>query len=103
MTTLTAVLQEDRRLVILRTLSEVPTYNLNEGILKRALQEIGHPETTSSLVRADIQFLEQHGLVQVKKLAMPSGELWVVHLLDAGNDVANGVAHDGVAKRTPGN
>jgi hypothetical protein len=100
--TLTEVMQKDRRLVILRTLSEVPEYNLNESILRQALREIGHPETTRDMVRADIQFLEQHGLVRVRKLDVPSGELWVVTLLEAGNDVANGTPHEGVARRSPG-
>jgi hypothetical protein len=100
---LTEVMQGDRRLVILRTLSEVPEYRLNEGILRQALKEIGHPETTKDLVRADLQFLASHNLVQIQKMAMESGELWVVKLLENGNDVANGAAHEGIARRTPGN
>jgi hypothetical protein len=98
---LTVVLQEDRRLVILRTLSEVPSFTLNEGILRTALRQIGHPEETKDLVRADIQFLADHGLVRIETLAMPSGDLWVVHLLDAGQEVADGRAHPGVARRKP--
>jgi len=31
-------------------------------------------------------------------MAMDSGELWVVKLLESGNDVANGTAHEGVAR-----
>ena len=101
MTPLTDVLMKDRRLVILRTLSE-SNYVLNEGILRQALARIGHPEAAKDLVRADMQFLETHGLIRVEKLPMPSGELWVAHLEEAGLDVANGQPHEGVARRTPG-
>jgi hypothetical protein len=101
--TLTEVMQQDRRLVVLRTLSEVPEFRLNESILRQALREIGHPEATKELVRADIQFLAQHNLVRIEKLSMESGELWLVKLLDGGMDVANGTPHEGVARRSPGN
>ena len=100
---LAEVLMRDRRLVILRTLSEVQQFSSNEGILRQALQQIGHPEASKDLVRADLEFLERHSLVRVEKLPMPSGELWVAHLLDDGLEVANGRAHEGVARRTPGN
>ena len=100
---LSRILQEDRRLVILRTLSEVPEFSLNEGVLKRALVDVGHPETTQEMVRADLQFLEQSTLVRLSMLQMPSGALWVATLLERGMAVANGTRHEGVATRTPGN
>ena len=96
------VLMKDRRLVVLRTLSEVQAYSLNEGVLRQALVSIGHSEAAKDLIRADLQFLAAHGLIRIEKLAMPSGELWVAHLLDGGLDVANGQPHEGVARRTPG-
>lgn len=99
---LTEVLTKDRRLVILRTLSEVAAYSSNEGVLRQALHHIGHPEANKDLIRADLSFLERHGLVRVERLPMPSGELWVAHLLDDGLEVANGRPHEGVARRTPG-
>jgi hypothetical protein len=99
---LTEVLMKDRRLVVLRTLSEVQAYSLNEGVLRQALHSIGHFEAGKDIIRADLQFLEQHALIRIEKMPMPSGELWVAHLLDAGLDVANGQAHEGVARRTPG-
>lgn len=96
------VLQRDRRLVILRTLSEMQTYSLNEGVLRQALDHIGHPEASKEIVREDLNFLERHTLVRIEKLPMPSGELWVAKLLDDGLAVANGRAHEGIARRTPG-
>jgi hypothetical protein len=97
---LTEVLMKDRRLVVLGTLSKMQA--LNEGVLRQALVSIGHSEAARDLIRADLQFLENHGLIRVEKLPMPSGELWVAHLLEAGLDVANGQPHEGVARRTPG-
>ncbi len=99
-TPLRDVLEQDRRLVILRTLAD-GGYALNEGVLRQALQRIGHPEATRDLIRADAEFLARHGLVRVEKLPMPSGELWVAHLTEAGLDVAGGQPHEGVARRTP--
>ncbi len=96
------VLQKDRRLVILRTLSEVEGYSSNEGVLRQALHHIGHPEASRDMIREDLSFLERHTLIRVEKLPMPSGELWVAHLLDDGLSVANGRPHEGVARRTPG-
>lgn len=99
---LTEVFAKDRRLVILRTLSEVDAFSSNEGVLRQALNHIGHPEATKDLVRADLEFLGRHGLIRIDRLSMPSGDLWVAHLLDDGLAVANGRAHEGVARRTPG-
>lgn len=96
------VLTRDRRLVILRTLSEVQAFSSNEGVLRQALHHIGHPEASKDLVRGDLAFLERHGLVRIERLPMPSGELLVAHLTDDGLEVANGRAHEGVARRTPG-
>ena len=99
---LTEVLTKDRRLVILRTLSEVEAYSSNEGVLRQALHHIGHPEASKDLIRADLEFMARHGLLRIEKLPMPSGELWVAHLLDDGLSVASGRPHEGVARRTPG-
>lgn len=97
---LETVLAEDRRLVILRTLSEVPQYALNESVLRKALDAMGHA-VGHDVVRADLAFLREHGLVRVETLYPPSGELWLVHLAEAGNDVARGRLHPGVARRGP--
>lgn len=101
---LTTILAEDRRLVVLRTLSEIPGWTLNESVLRTGLHAIGHPEATKDLVRADIQWLESHGLVRSEKMKVESGDLWLVALLEPGSDVAEGRAfHEGIKRRTPGN
>lgn len=99
---LTKVLAEDRRLVILRTLSEIPGYKLNEDVLRQAVVAIGHPEATKDFIRQDVRFLEEHGLVRREDLSLPSGVLWLVTLTSAGNDVAHGRHHEGVAHLQPG-
>lgn len=99
MSTFAQKLAEDRRLVILRCLSEVPGYEANETVMKTALDHYGH-RVGRDMLRADIQFLKDHTLLRVEVLHPPSGgELWLLHLLPAGDDVAQGrVAHYGIAK-----
>jgi hypothetical protein len=101
MMALTKVMQEDRRLVILRTLSEVPSYTLNEDILRQALQAVGHPEAARDFVRADLDFLREHGLVRWDEADMPSGKLRIVGLTGGGLEVAQGRPHEGVARLKP--
>jgi hypothetical protein len=97
---LETVLAEDRRLVVLRVLSEAG-YAANESVLRKSLAAYGH-QIGADIVRADVQFLADHQLVRIEKLHPPSGELWLVHLTSAGNEVAEGRAHPGVARRGPG-
>lgn len=98
-TTFAQKLAEDRRLVILRCLSEVPGYSANEMVLRTALDHYGH-RISRDVLRQDIQFLKDHTLVRVEPLHPPSGgELWLLHLLPAGEDVAHGRAnHYGIAR-----
>ena len=101
MNTMAEVLAEDRRLATLRALDEASGSQLNEGTLQHALSRIGHM-VGHDIVRADLAWLETHGLVRIEKLTMQSGALWLAHLQIAGADVANGRAHHpGVARREP--
>jgi hypothetical protein len=92
-------LAADRRLVILRCLSEVAGYQANEMVMRTALDSYGHRVARDTL-RADITFLKEHTLLRVELLHPPSGgELWLLHLLPAGADVAQGRAnHYGIAR-----
>jgi predicted transcriptional regulator len=97
-----AELAEDRRLVILRALTEVPGNAMNEAVAQKALAHFGH-KVGADIVRADLSFLESHGLVRIEKLDAQRGELWLATLTVSGLDVANGYAtHPGVARRLPG-
>ncbi len=98
---LAAVLAEDQRLVILRTLSEVAAYALNEQVLHRALGTIGH-NISHAVVRGHLQFLKDAGLVRIDVLPMASGDLWVAHLTTSGQDVATGAHYPGVARLPAG-
>ena len=96
------LLAEDRRLVILRALTEVPGYEANESVMRTALAHYGH-RTGADMVRADLEWLETHGLLRVERLPTQSGTLWLSSLTTAGRDVAEGAAtHPGVKRRGPG-
>jgi len=92
-------LAEDRRLVILRCLSEAGGYAANELVIRTGLDGYGH-RVGRDVLRADIQFLADHTLLRIERLNPPSGgELWLLHLLPAGSDVAQGRAnHYGIAR-----
>lgn len=92
------VLAEDRRLVILRALTQVGG-TMNEAVAKTALEHFGH-RVGHDIVRADLDFLARHGLVGLEKIPAERGELWLAKLTVAGQDVAEGVAtHAGVKRR----
>ncbi len=93
------MLTEDQRLVMLRSLAEVPGYSLNEAVLKSGLHAFGH-RVGGDIVRAHMEYLARHGLLAVEMIAAERGDLWVATLTGAGEDVAKGLAtHVGVARR----
>ena len=94
------VLAGDRRLVILRALGEAERYHLNEMVMRQALAHFGH-DVSRDTVRADVQFLSEHGLVRREEIDGGNGLLWLVTLTDDGLGVANGRYHPGVARRGP--
>ena len=93
-------LAADRRLIILRALSEdVSGGTANENVLALALRAFGH-QVGRDLVRADLQFLKDHRLIAVETLQGMRAEIWIGKLLPAGEDVAYGkTRHPGVAHR----
>ena len=92
-------LRKDRRLVLLRCLSDADGYTANEAVLRTMLEHYGFTIGRDAL-RNDIEFLQTETMVRVEKLTPPSGgDLWLVHLLPAGDDVAKGrVRHYGIAR-----
>ena len=100
MMNLTKVVSEQRRLAILRTLSEL-SFHLNEDVILQALNEMSLAGVSKDLVRADMTFLAEHGLIRIEEMRKANGELWIAHLLVAGKEVANGRTHVGVAQRQP--
>lgn len=89
---------EDRRLMILRLLAEIPGYAANEYVLRAALGDYGHAVSADRL-RGDLAWLTEQELL---RLETPAG-LTVAHLLPRGQDVGAGHAQaPGVARPRPG-
>ncbi len=89
-------LSEDRRLVILRILTEMPSYRANSSVLHTVLQEWGH-EPTRDQVKGELRWLEEQRLVQLDDVA--DGAVLLAKLTERGADVAAGRARvDGVKR-----
>jgi len=92
------LLQEDRRLVLLRTLAEVPAYTANAYVLSQAAQASGHAVSLDT-VKTELAWLAEQGLVQL----VCEPPLVVATLLERGHDVSQGRAVvPGVKRPQPG-
>jgi len=92
------LLNEDRRLVILRLLMEDPGYRLNSHVLRPALDAMGHTVSHDKLA-VDLAWLTEQGLVTV----LPAPGVLVATLTQRGSDVALGRATvPGVKRPEPG-
>lgn len=80
---------EDRRLSILKCVSEMATRVLNEDCILRAVAETGR-DTDHDLMRDDLAFLEKRGCVRIEKLPNGSSDVWMVCLTAAGVRVSRG-------------
>lgn len=78
---------EDRRLAILRFLSEDKGYALNTAMLQEALKAIGH-NVSRDEVETQAAWLAEQGLVEVEKV----GPVTVARLTERGLDCASGAA-----------
>lgn len=91
------LLEEDRRLSIVRLLAESNDYKANEYLLQSALDGVGHAVSGDRL-RADLAWLAEHGLVELGAVAGVS----VPKLTQRGLDVAQGRStHPGVKRPRP--
>ncbi|MDX1301204.1 ArsR family transcriptional regulator [Photobacterium sp.] len=92
------IIVEHQRLVILRLLSEVPGYDLNESILQDGLDRYGLDISRDAL-RAQLEWLQELSLVALEKL----GTTYVATLTVRGGDIAVGRATvSGIKKPRPG-
>ncbi len=80
-------LTEDRRLVVLRILSELPGYRSNSSVLASLLEGFGHA-ISRDYVRTQLLWLAEQELVQTTDL----DGLLLVTLTARGHDVARGLA-----------
>ncbi|HJW23794.1 MAG TPA: ArsR family transcriptional regulator [Rhodocyclaceae bacterium] len=87
-------LRKDVRLVILRVLSEMPSYRANSSVLTNVLDQFGHTVSRDQ-VKTELRWLEEQGLVKVEE----AGSVLVAALSERGQDVAEGRAVvDGIAR-----
>jgi len=99
MSDFTEHLEKDRRLVILRALTEEPDYALNESTIQFLLKQYGHG-VGRDRVRLDISWLSEQSLVTVEDLA---GRMMVATITQRGVDVASGNSSNaGVKRPAPG-
>jgi Fe2+ or Zn2+ uptake regulation protein len=88
---------EQRRLTILQLLLKDPDYSINDTLLQQLLGQVGHG-VALAVVRADLAWLEQLGLLATSEL--PGCTIAI--LRNDGVDVANGVAVvPGIARPRP--
>lgn len=94
------IFTKDQRLVMLRTLAE-DGYDANESILQDVLEAYGH-NISRDLVRNHAIWLEEQGLVKIKRIDTGKGEFFVLVITQRGLDVANGrVVVEGVKRPSP--
>jgi hypothetical protein len=92
------LLAEDRRLTILRTLEQDADYSVNDFVLKRALEQLGH-NVSRDMLRADLTWLDDQRLLRLRRLN--DDAIWVAIATEDGVDVARGRPHPGVARPSP--
>lgn len=89
---------EDRRLRMLRTLIDQPTYTANEHYIRAEITALGH-NVSRDRVRADIAWLDEQDLI----ISQEVSGMWLATLTARGEDVACGrVRITGVARPHPG-
>ena len=89
--------RENRRLAMLRFLSEEPDYTLNLSLLQSALDAIGMKESRD-VIRADAAWFGEVGLANLEEV----GPVLVLALTERGLDVAEGrVVVPGVKRPGP--
>lgn len=87
MTKFAHFLAEDRRLVILRVLADLPAYRANSYVLNTLLTQWGH-STSSDQVKTDLRWLEEQGLLAIEA----AESVLIATLTERGADVAAGRA-----------
>lgn len=96
------LLDEDRRLVILRCLSEAHDYQLNESLLGRMVETLCLGIIGHDVLRGHLQWLSDQGLLSVEPIDMGGGkQLWTAKLTKLGAEVARGRPWPGIARPSP--
>lgn len=87
MTPYSNFLRADMRLVILRSLVEMPAYRANSSVLNAALDNFGH-SVSRDQVKTELQWLSEQGAVELEDI----GPVLVATLTERGQDIASGKA-----------
>jgi len=81
-------LREDRRSVILRVLHDQTSLSMSDSNIHDCIERgFGHMDSRD-VVRDDLVWLEEHGLVQLEHLQ--GGHIWMARLLQRGEDCVTG-------------
>lgn len=87
-------LRQDQRLVLLRILSELPSYRSNSSVLVGLIEKLGHTMTRDQ-VKTELRWLAEQGLLSLDE----AGSVIVATLEERGQDVAEGRARvDGIQR-----
>ena len=87
-------LQEDRRLVLLRLLSDLPGYRSNSSVLCMLMNDFGHV-VARDYIKSQLAWLAEQHLVTVNDLQ----GLTLATLTERGHDVSRGMSEaPGVAR-----
>ncbi len=81
------IVAQDRRLAMLRFLSEDNDYKINDSVMQQALEQLGH-SVSREAIRADFDFLAEIGLIEVETYF--DGKVQVAKITGRGLDVAAG-------------
>lgn len=100
MTSLAETFAKDRRLVILRLLSEQDQHSLSASMLTKAVQQLRH-SVYDDTIAADLVMLEQHALVVRDEERHGTKTLVFATLTKLGRDVAQGRPHPLVDQPSP--
>lgn len=87
-------LRQDQRLVLLRILSELPSYRSNSSVLVGLMEKLGHTMSRDQ-VKTELRWLAEQGLLSLDE----AGAVLVATLNERGQDVAEGRARvDGIQR-----
>lgn len=98
--TLAETFARDRRLVVLRLLSEQDQKSLSAAMLTKAAQAMRH-SVYADTIAADLVILEQHGLVTREEEVHGGARLVFATLTALGAEVARGRPHPMVDQPSP--
>lgn len=87
-------ISEDRRLVILRVLSELNTYKANSSVIGSLLERWAHTPSRDQ-IKTDLRWLEEQALVSIEEIET----VLLVTLTERGMDVAKGRVNQPGVKR----